>query len=135
MNTYFLDTAYLPALELKGDQNHEAATEHWQEVKLDLPLFVTTSYVFDEVVTYFNSRRLHAKAVQVGNALLFSPSVRFVHVDEALFEEGWAYFQQHRDKEYSPTDCISFVRMKKYGIQTAFTFDRHFAQAGFNKEP
>jgi predicted nucleic acid-binding protein len=33
------------------------------------------------------------------------------------------------------TDCISFVLMKKYGIQTAFTFDRHFVQAGFNKEP
>lgn len=135
MNTYFLDTAYLLALELKSDQNHEAATEHWQRVKLSLPSFVTTSYVFDEVVTYFNSRRLHAKAVQVGGNLLLSPSVRFVHVDEPLFEEGWAYFQRHQDKEYSLTDCISFVVMRKFGIQTAFTFDRHFVQAGFNKEP
>lgn len=135
MNTYFLDTSYLLALELKSDQNHEAAVNHWQDVINNLPLFVTTSYVFDETVTYFNSRQLHAKAVQVGNNLLTSQSVNFVHVDEALFRDGWSYFQQHQDKEYSLTDCISFIVMKQMGIQTAFTFDKHFAQAGFIKEP
>jgi predicted nucleic acid-binding protein len=135
MNTVFIDTSYLLALELKSDQNHEAAMQHWQSIAQALPSFIMTSYVFDEVVTYFNSRGYHEKAVQVGNNLLLSPSVRFVHVDEDLFHQGWTYFQQHQDKEYSLTDCISFVVMKKLGAHTAFTFDRHFTQAGFNKEP
>src|SRR5207248_897756 len=81
---------------------------------------VTTSYVFDEVVTFFNSRGQHAKALQVGNNLLQSPSVQFIHVDTALFYEGWAYFQRHQDKDYSLTDCISFLVMQKLGIRRAF---------------
>jgi hypothetical protein len=39
-------------------------------------------------VTFFNSRGQHAKAIQVGNNLLQSPSVHFIHVDTELFYEG-----------------------------------------------
>ena len=135
MSVVFIDTSYLLALELANDQNHQAAKKHWQQVVASLPTLVTTSYVFDEVVTYFNSRNYHAKAVQVGNRLLLSPSVQLIHVDEALFDSGWKYFQQHQDKQYSLTDCISFVVMQQRSIDIAFTFDKHFVQAGFQKEP
>ena len=135
MSKAFLDTSYLLALELTKDQNHPAAKQHWQSISQSPPPFGTTSYVFDEVVTYFSSRGYHAKAVQVGNSLLLSPSVEFIHVDSALFYEAWEYFQQHEDKDYSLTDCISFIVMRRLGINTAFTFDGHFTQAGFNKEP
>ena len=64
-----------------------------------------------------------------------SPSIEFIHVDEALFYEGWQYLQKHADKAYSLTDCISFVVMKQRRIKTALTFDRHFVQAGFEKLP
>jgi len=135
MNAVFLDTGYVLALELSNDQNHRAAVKHWRSLRKRLPPLVTTSYVFDEVVTYFNSRGYHAKAVEVGQRLLKSPSVQFVQVDEGLFLEGWQYFQQHQDKDYSLTDCISFVVMRRFGIETAFAFDQHFVQAGFKKAP
>lgn len=135
MNSVFLDTGYLIALELASDQNHREALKHWRGVLKSLPPLVTTSYVFDEVVTFFNSRGYHAKAVELGNRLLTSRSVQLVHVDEKLFQEGWHYFQRHKDKGYSLTDCISFIVMKRLGINTAFAFDKHFTQAGFKKQP
>ncbi|MDQ3254833.1 MAG: PIN domain-containing protein [Acidobacteriota bacterium] len=135
MKSVFLDTGYLLALELSNDQNHRAALKHWRSSVKSLPLIISTSYVFDEIVTFFNSRGYHAKAVEVGNRLLSSPSVQLVHVDEALFREGWQYLQKYKDKEYSLTDCISFIVMKNFGIDTAFAFDKHFAQAGFKKVP
>lgn len=135
MNDYFVDTSYLLALELVNDQNHHAAKAHWQQLVISLPSLVTTSYIFDEVVTYFNSRGHHQKAIQVGNNLLYSPSVELIQVDEVLFHAGWDYFQQHQDKQYSLTDCISFVVMQQRTIQTGLTFDQHFAQAGFQSEP
>lgn len=135
MSELFLDTSYIVALELLDDQNHAAAARHWRQLVAAPLTLVTTSYVFDEIVTFFNRHGLHGKAVQVGSSLLHSPSVRLVHVDEALFYEGWAFLRQHGDKAYSLTDCISFVVMERHSIRTAFTFDRHFIQAGFATEP
>ncbi len=73
MKPYFLDTGYLLALELKNDQNHTLAKQHWQARLQARAKFVTTSYVFDETVTFLNSRGHHAKAVQLGNRLLPAP--------------------------------------------------------------
>lgn len=135
MKTFFLDTGYLIALEAADDQYHAIALQHWRSLLPSLPQFITTAYVFDEVVTFFNSRQRHAKAVEIGNRLINSPSIQLLQVDEIVFYEAWRYFEQHHDKLYSLTDCISFVVMKQLDIQTAFTFDRHFTQAGFEKFP
>lgn len=135
MKSVFPDTGYLIALELASDQNHRAATKQWRSILKSLPLLFITSYVFDEAVTVFNSRGHYAKAVEVGSYLISSPSVRLIHVEESLFREGWNYFQKHSDKKYSLTDCISFLVMDEFGIETAFAFDKHFVQAGFKKLP
>jgi len=135
MERVFLDTSYLLALELANDQNHAAALAHWRQTTQSLPPLVITSYVFNETVTFFNTRGHHPKAIQVGSRLLHSDSVQVVHVDEGLFYEGWSYLQRHQDKRYSLTDCISFLAMRRLGISVAYTFDNHFEQAGFTKEP
>ena len=54
MNAVFVDTGYLLALETANDQYHQAAVQHWQRMATVLPPLVATSYVFDEVVTFFN---------------------------------------------------------------------------------
>ena len=66
-------------LEDADDQNHPTAREHFVGLGR-LPTLTTTSYVLDEVVSFFNVRGRHAKAVEVGERLLGSPSVRMVHV-------------------------------------------------------
>jgi predicted nucleic acid-binding protein len=132
----FLDTGYLLALERRTDQNHPRAREHWRSLREgDLPRLVTTIYVFDETVTYLNSRGLHASAVKVGGRLLASPSVELVQVGENLFRGAFDLLGQRPDKRYSLTDCVSFVLMRERGISTALAFDRHFEQEGFAREP
>ena len=101
----------------------------------NLPNLVTTSYILDEVVTFLSSRGQHSEAVSIGDILLTSSAIQMIHVDERLLFEAWSYFQRHDDKEYSLTDCVSFVVMSELGIQTAYTFDRDFIQAGFLIEP
>ena len=135
MKTYFADTSYWLSLELNDDQNHEPALAHWQKLVKTAFAIVTTSYVFDETVTYLNSRNYHEKAVEVGENLLFSPTIKLVQVNESLFFDGWAMFQKYQDKRYSLTDCISFLVMQQHDLDTALTFDKHFTQAGFRVEP
>jgi predicted nucleic acid-binding protein len=132
----FLDTSYLLAVEISNDQYHRQAQAHWAGVRLVRPRsLVTTTFVLNEVITYLNSRTLHAKAVGVGSYLMQSAAIELLPVDGPLWDAGWSYFQKHSDKTYSLTDCISFVAMEQRAIRTAFTFDHHFRQAGFNVEP
>lgn len=135
MTRLFLDTGYLIALEAADDQHHTAALRHWRTYVQSRPQLVTTSFVLDEVVTFFNRRGRHAKAVEIGERLLGSPSVQLVHVDEDLFQAAWAYFGRRVDKRFSLTDCVSFVLMERLGIESALAFDAHFVQAGFRTLP
>ena len=45
--------------------------------------------------------------------------------------DGVALYAERPDKDWSLTDCISFVVMRKMDITEALTGDRHFEQAGF----
>lgn len=135
MKRAFLDTGFLIALESISDQYHTKAREYWLKFLQSKPLLVTSTFVFDEVTTFFNSRNHHAKAVEIGKNLIASSSIELIYVDEKIFDEGWKYFQMYHDKQYSLTDCISFVLMEKNELQDALTFDQHFEQAGFRILP
>ena len=135
MMPLLVDSGYWIALESLDDQNHLAALNYWQRLKADMPMLLSTTYIFDEVVTFFNSRQNHAKAVEIGNILLSSSFVEMIEVDSQLFEEGWRYFERHKDKHYSFTDCVSFGVMNDRMLETALSFDRHFKQAGFKTLP
>ena len=96
---------------------------------------ISISYIFDEVITFLNSRNLHEKAVEIGITLITSSVIELIYVDESIFFDGWIFFQKYNDKSYSFTDCISFIIMSRLSIKSALTFDRHFEQAGFRKLP
>jgi uncharacterized protein len=136
MSSLFLDTGYVIALEASDDQHHTEAHRHWKVLtRSKIPELVTTTYVFDEIVTFFNSHGRHAKAVEIGKRLLDSPSVRMVQVEPELFAAGWQYLRKRPDKTFSLTDCVSFILMEREGIQEALSFDGHFNQAGFRRLP
>ncbi len=75
----------------------------------------------------------------------FNCQVFFTHLNHTnplldrseLHEELQAIelFEKYADQKVSFTDCISFVLMKKAGLNKAFTFDRHFRLAGFRCWP
>jgi len=131
----FLDTSYILSLEIKNDSAHQQVIQNWATLGISGTFLVTTTYVFDEVVTFFNSRNLHYKAVEVGNRLLESKDIELIEIDQILFNQGWQFFQKHKDKSYSLTDCLSFIVMQEREIVTALTLDNHFRQAGFQILP
>ena len=69
----------------------------------------------------------------------FSPSCKdtchSTHLGSAArprVTRSWAAFDgEPADKNWSLTDCISFVVMKEWELSEALTADRHFEQAGF----
>jgi uncharacterized protein len=59
------------------------------------------------------------------------PDVEIVPSTSDLFQRGTEFFSARPDKEWSLTDCISFVAMNERNITDALTSDHHFEQAGF----
>ncbi len=59
------------------------------------------------------------------------PEVTIAPPSEELFAAGVDLYSRRPDKEWSLTDCISFIVMQEEGISDALTGDRHFEQAGY----
>lgn len=46
-------------------------------------------------------------------------------------EQAWGYFRRADLRALSAVDATSFAIMKRVRIRIAYTFDHHFAAAGF----
>jgi uncharacterized protein len=57
--------------------------------------------------------------------------VYIVPATRELVQQGIDLYLNRDDKNWSLTDCISFVVMQDQQLTEALTADRHFEQAGF----
>ena len=73
----------------------------------------------------------HAAAADFLDTIERSESLRLEWVGPDRFHAAAALFQQHTDKAWSFTDCVSFGLMRGLRVRDAFTTDHHFKQAGF----
>jgi len=126
--TVFADTYYYLALLNEGDEEH-ARVVAWT-AQFDGRI-VTTDAVLTEVADGFSRGAGRTAAVRLIRDLLHDPEVKVTEVTRALFEQGLDLYDKRPDKEWSLTDCISFVVMEREQIEQALTADHHFRQAGF----
>ena len=59
------------------------------------------------------------------------PDTIIVKHNDDLYHKGLKLYAERPDKDWSLTDCISFVVMREHQITEALTGDHHFEQAGF----
>ena len=131
MRRVFLDTSAVVALFDRTDDDHPEAIRLMEVVKKKRMALFLSDYVFDESITAALTRVGHGTAVQAGEFILNSKVAHLVAVDAAVRDKAWEYFRRHDDKDFSFTDCTSFVLMKDMDIRHYFSFDDHFRQAGF----
>ncbi len=132
----FIDTGAFLALEDASDQHHQEAVQFRDEVlaggSYDL---ITTSYILDEVLTLIRSRLGIPASIRFCRAIRRSRALQIVSVSQEIEERALDLFEHYHDKNFSFTDCVSFVVMKDREIQEAFAFDHHFEQIGFVRRP
>jgi predicted nucleic acid-binding protein len=128
MKRAFGDTHYFLALLNPRDQDHARAVEfgsHWEGI------IVTTRWVLAELADGLAEPPLRAVAVAFFLRLEENSFLRVLPASEDQFARGFDLYRRRADKEWSLTDCISFVAMTDEGLTEALTGDRHFEQAGF----
>ena len=132
MPELFLDTGFAIALASRRDEHHRHAVELANDIKANRSQLVTTQAVVLEIGNSLSKPNHRPAAVQLIASLRTDPSVEILPVDEELFDKSFVRCRSRNDKEWSLTDCISFLVMETRGITDALTPDEHFHQAGFN---
>ena len=127
MSKVFADTYYFLALLNKHDEGHARALEF--SARIDN--LITTEWVLTELADGLASSRHRHIFLQTRQELLSDADVQVVPLEMRLQEEGIRLYAGRADKEWSLTDCISFVVMRREAVTEALTGDHHFEQAGF----
>jgi predicted nucleic acid-binding protein len=128
MRLLFADTFYWFALLNRTDAAHGRAVAF---AAGNTDALVTTPWVLTEWADGMADPRVRRGVLPLLRALRADPLMTIVPATDDLFDRGLELYDQRPDKEWSLTDCISFVVMSDYGITEALTGDRHFEQAGF----
>jgi len=129
MNAVFADTSYYIALMGESDEHHAEAVAIAQGFH---GLVVTTDFVLLEVGNFLSRGGDRPVFLTLLEALDSDPRTEVLPATRELFDAGRLLFGQRMDKDWSLTDCISFVVMNQRRLTQALTADRHFEQAGFN---
>ena len=136
MINIFIDTSAFYARLDHNDKNHGAAIRFFDTIKTNgLYVPVITNYIFNETITLVRYKLGIAQSIEFGKSLLESKAFTTIFVTKDSEEKAWEIFSKYTDKDFSFTDCTSFAIMQEHGITNAFTFDKHFAQFGFEILP
>ncbi len=127
----FVDTAGWMMTADAADPQHRRARDCRDEWLERGGVLLSTDYVMDETLTLLRMRLGLEAAERWWSQVSGSSRVLWEAVDAERGERARAWFFRWADKEFSFTDCTSFVVMKELRVRQALTSDRHFSQAGF----
>lgn len=125
----FVDTSGFYALFNHRDERHELARGLYGQLLVTRRDVVTTNFVLLELHALVTNRRQPRRATEI----LFdleAGDTRIVRVEPEDELSARRLLRQYTDKGFSLLDATSFAVMDRLGIDTAFSFDKHFAQFG-----
>jgi|SRR5271169_2000308 len=128
MKAVFADSVYFFARLNARDRLHDRAVKFF--TRAEAPI-VTTNCVLTEIADGLAGRTSRQTFVHLLEILKSAQDVEIIPSSPELFDRGAELYAQRPDKEWSLTDCISFIVMQERGLTQALTADRHFEQAGF----
>jgi predicted nucleic acid-binding protein len=133
MKQVFADTGFWIALLNTKDRWHEQAIAINQDLQIQKITIVTSELVLIELLNFFSkfSSNIRHNVGLIVQDIQAHPSVTIVAQTNLLFTKALELYLQRQDKEWSLTDCSSFVIMRELRITEALAYDRHFQQAGF----
>jgi predicted nucleic acid-binding protein len=128
MKGYFADAFFFFAWWNRRDRAHPRVQRF---VANFVGHLVTTRWVLMEVADGLASTPARREVRTMFEDLRADPMVTIIEPDGVLDRQGLTLYDARPDKEWSLTDCISFVAMTGHGLTEALTGDKHFEQAGF----
>lgn len=130
----FIDAGPLRALVTPQDQWRKKTLEISKKLFHQNTQLITSDYVLDEVFTGllgdlsagYHRIKEFDKLTTRSNGI----TIEWI-TQERFFQAKLLFLRTAKDKQWSFTDCTSYVIIKELKIDRVFTFDKHFLQMGF----
>jgi uncharacterized protein len=129
----FVDTSAFYALMDADDDNHAAAAAAWDILLGGRHTIRTSNYVLVETTALLQSR-IGMNGLRDFAADIV-PVLDMVWIGEGMHRSALHALLVSARRRLSLVDCTSFEAMRGAGIETAFCFDPHFAEQGFEVIP
>ena len=128
MKAIFADTFFYLAVLNPADAAHRQAVNASRTLTAQT---LTTAWVMTEVADALAGPAQRPLFLDLLRRLSADSKVTIVPPTQEFFDRGVDFYAKRPDKQWSLTDCISFVVMAEHGLTEALTGDWHFEQAGF----
>ena len=129
----FVDTSALYAVLDRDDKNSAPATATWRELLEADQTLLVTNYIIVET-TALVQHRLGIEAVRVLAGEIM-PVLEVHWITEADHMHAQNALLATDRRKLSLVDCSSFHAMRTRLLRTAFAFDPHFREQGFELLP
>lgn len=127
----FVDSGAWIALALSRDPLHVRAREQWELLQEAGARLHTSLPIVIETFTFLDRNAIRDVALAWKESICKSGTVKILPCELRDLEQSWEYFRRPDLHKLSAVDATSFVIMKRARIRLAYTFDHHFAVAGF----
>ncbi len=131
----FVDSSAWIALADRSDKYHAAAARVYPELLRQYHRLVTTNLVIAETYNLLHRSLGLQPALEFLEHVSVSPSIEKICSTIELEVQAEKILRQYADQDFSFTDAVSFALMHTQAIKAAFTFDKHFLIAGFERLP
>jgi hypothetical protein len=128
MSVVFADAFYFVARLNRRDQHHARVLQFSRDFRAQL---LTSDWVLMEVADALAESECRGRVREFILHLRRMAACEIVPASRELLDRALDLYHQHADKEWTLTDCVSFVIMRERNVTDALTGDRHFEQAGF----
>jgi predicted nucleic acid-binding protein len=127
---YFADTSFWMALSRKRDQYNRHAIAWNQFVIRTKSSIVTTEAVLWEWLNGLSDASTRGVAAEGYRRAHADARIEVVTFQPELIDSAVQLYRNRPDKDWSLTDCLSFVVMEWRHLTAALTTVVHFEQAG-----
>jgi len=129
----FIDTGIFIAFFIRQESRHDDVTAKYQWYRKNKAIFVTSTYVLDELFTWFAYHQpssITEKVVRALDRIEKERELRVIDVDEVTRKKASELFTKYLDQRISFTDVTTAILLKKFSFDELFTLDSDFRNIG-----
>ncbi|HCC69375.1 MAG TPA: DNA-binding protein [Nitrospiraceae bacterium] len=131
----FVDTSAWIAIADKDDAHHKKAASIYPSLLKTHRSLISSNLVIAETYVLILNALGYKAALNFLTRIKASPRILKIYSSEDIEAEAEKILTKYVDQDFSYTDAVSFVIMKRLKIKKAFCFDKHFLTAGFINVP